>query len=111
MIEITDRYPNLLAYEVAKKQVIAPQQDGLYWIGIYPPMDADKRLPAAHARQLCPWTMAAELTGNATSAERRQHIIGAFNDGQWIMKQFNLPSNRIMFVEDNLTRRVTVWVD
>jgi len=110
IIEITNQYPFLPSYEAGDKKSTS-ESDGLYWIGIYPPMDTEKRIPVMNTRQLCPWSLAAELNVAAIPFTRRQHVLESLKYGQRAMKQFNVPPNRIMFLEDTLTKKISVWLD
>jgi hypothetical protein len=78
---------------------------------MYPPLSYDRQLPKLNARQLCPWTMAAELADTATAIDRKQNIFRALNNGLKAIKQFDLPAYRIIFAEENITRKITIWLD
>jgi len=110
IIEITNQYPILPSYEAGNKKA-AVENDGLYWISLYPPMDTEKRIPVANTRQLCPWSLAAELSVSAIPFMRRQQVLEALKCGQRAMRQFDVAPNRIMFLEDTLTKKITVWLD
>ena len=108
IIEITNQYPILPSYASTVK---AETMDGLYWINVYPPMEAENDIPMVQSKQLCPWSMAAEFANLSVSQERKQQVLDSLRNGQRAMKQFGLPANRIMFMQDNTTRRITVWID
>jgi hypothetical protein len=55
--------------------------------------------------------MAAELADRATPRDRKQLLHDALKNGQKTMRLYELPANRIMFVEENSTGKVSVWVD
>jgi hypothetical protein len=111
IIDITDQYPFMASATQAKKVESASEKGSLYWIGVYPPLESDNGMAVIHSRRLCPWSMAAEFADPAISKERKQHILDSFKNGQRTMKQFDLPACRIMFYENHLTKKITVWVD
>src|ERR1700744_968903 len=111
IIEINSQFSLLkqLAKMNERREFIS-DRDGAFWMRVYPPL-SDMRTLAEGNRQLCPWAMAAELNDAATSRERKQMLIAALENGRKTMRLYDLPANRIMFVEENATGKVTVWVD
>jgi hypothetical protein len=106
IIEITNQLPLFSSFNKARENY-----NGTYWMQVYKPMSENTAVAVKGAKQLCPWSMAAELADNGTMIRRKQQLLDAFKGGQNIMRQFNLPPNRIMFMEDTTTGKVTVWVD
>lgn len=111
IIEITNQFSLLKSFNrVNDRREIISDRDGAFWMRVYPPL-SDIKIPAYGTRQLCPWAMAAELTDRATSADRKQQLVDALKNGQKTMRLYDLPANRIMFIEDNTANKITVWVD
>ncbi len=80
------------------------------WMELFPPLEGCKT-GTSNARALCPWSMAAELRDFSIKPQRRKAILDAFKAGLQIMKQYQLPAGRILFMEDNASRNITVWVE
>jgi hypothetical protein len=111
IIEITDQFSLLASFrKMNNRREIITDRDGAFWMRVYPPMNDIKNLVGLD-RQLCPWAMAAELNDAAISRERRRMLLDALENGQKTMRLYELPPNRIMFVEENQTGKITVWVD
>lgn len=106
IIEINNQIPLFSSFNKTRENY-----SGSYWMQVYKPMSGETTVIVKGARQLCPWGMAAELSDRGTIMRRKQHILDAFKGGQNIMRQFNLPPNRIMFMEDKASGKITVWVD
>lgn len=111
IIEVNSQFSLLkqLAKMNERREFIS-DRDGAFWMRVYPPLSDMKTLSQGN-RQLCPWAMAAELNDAATSRERKQLLISALENGRKTMRLYDLPANRIMFVEENATDNITVWVD
>ena len=80
------------------------------WMDLFPPLE-DLKPRVADARALCPWSMAAELRDFSTPPTRRKSILDAFKTGLNIMRLYQLPAGRILFIEDTASRKITVWVE
>ena len=111
IIEITSKLSilNALNKRSDRREIIS-DRDGSFWMRVYPPLSAIKALATGN-RQLCPWAIAAELADRATPRDRKQLLLDALKNGQKTMRLYELPANRIMFVEENSTGKVSVWVD
>jgi hypothetical protein len=110
IIHIEPFNPARLLYrqgEETAKAVSYP--DAAFWIQVYPPLSDHKSIQ--HAKALCPWSMAAELTDISTTPARRQNILECLKRGLKIMRQYDLPANRIVFMEHYAGREISVWVD
>lgn len=93
-----------------ERTVSAGYPQALFWLQVYPPL-GDHHAAISNARTLCPWSMAAELDDTNTPASRRANIMDALKSGLKTIRQYDLPPYRILFAEDQLTRRISVWVD
>ena len=111
IIEITNQFSFLKQFtKMNDRREIISDRDGAFWMRVYPPLSDIKTLTQG-VRQLCPWAMAAEITDTATPKERKQQMLEAMKNGQKTMRLYDLPANRIMFIEENSTGKITVWVD
>jgi hypothetical protein len=110
IIEITGQLPLISANERYERQGIIPNLQGSYWMQVYPPL-TEVKAPTPGMSQLCPWSMIAEITDSTTSRDRKQHVLDALRSGQQIMSLCGLPSHRILFMEDGVSGKISVWVD
>jgi hypothetical protein len=86
-------------------------QDCNYWMKVYPPLNGNEAAPVLGIKQLCPWGLAAELADPVTNLERKGQLSDALKIGQHIIHKYSLPAYRVIFLEDNGTKRITVWVN
>jgi hypothetical protein len=110
IIEITGQTPFISTGERYERQGIIPNLQGSYWMQVYPPL-TDMKTPMPGTSQLCPWSMIAEITDAATPGDRKQRVLDALRSGQRTMSLYDLPSHRILFMEDMASRKISVWVD
>ena len=110
IIEITGQTPFISTGERYERQGIIPNMQGSYWMQVYPPLSYI-RVDIPGAGQLCPWSMIAEITDAATPHDRKQQVLEALRSGQRTMSLYDLPSHRIMFMEDVVSKKISVWVD
>jgi len=111
IIEVSDRFP--FFPQLAQPTVIGATPsypDGAFWMQVYQPL-SDWSNPLPNSRILCPWAMAAELEDELTDSDRRRNLMEALKRGLKTIRQYGLPSARIMFAEDKVSRVITVWVD
>ena len=111
IIEVNSRYPAFAQVSTAV-ETIAPASypDAAFWLRVYEPL-TDWKASLPNSRMICPWGIAAELDDAGTPPARKQNILEALKCGLKTMRQYELPSSRVMFVEDNATRLISVWVD
>jgi len=110
IIEITGQAPYVSVVERYGRQGIVPNLQGSYWMQVYPPL-TDMKAPMPGTSQLCPWSMIAEVTDTATPHDRKQCVLDALRSGQRTMSLYDLPSHRILFMEESASGKITVWVD
>ena len=111
IIEINEQSPTLFA-STRRDDIPTPLTVvGAYWMHVFPPLSSDHRVRVVSARQLCPWGMAGEMADPATSDERRKDILESLRNAQKTIRLFSLPACRMMFSEDNLTKKISDWVD
>gem|GEM_PF-5303929 len=66
-------------------------------------------VPVFKSTQLNPRQMAAEAKGSETSIEKKLQILEAFKKGYSVMKRFNCPADRILFVDTG--KNIDVFLD
>lgn len=111
IIEVSSRYPAFAQVGTAVETIAPASYPGAaFWLRVYEPL-SDWKAPLPNSRMICPWGIAAELDDAGTPPARKQNILEALKCGLKTMRQYELPSSRIMFAEDNTTRSISVWVD
>jgi len=110
IIPIDTRYPSFVPREQTVRTMTVSYPDAAFWMQVYQPMSTT-RDHAEQYRSVCPWGMAAELTDDATPAERRKNILESLKTGLKTIRQYGLPAYRIQFMEHRSTREISVWVD
>ena len=109
IIPIDTRYPSFSASVLVEEAKAASYPDAAFWMQVYQPMSDIKTQDGF--RSVCPWTMAAELSDVTTPDARRKNILDSLKMGLKTIRQYDLPSYRIQFMEHRATREISVWVD